>query len=76
MLNCEHCSVELNLKVKCEAGKRDVTSRDLFSLNEDVVPVFSNDKARGISIVKLSKGQELRLKAFAKLVPKTSLILY
>jgi len=72
---CPHCSVEFKLSVTCtEEGTRDVTSQDLFSQDPDVVPVDAfggeeSDQQRsdsGILIVKLRKGQELKLKAIAK----------
>jgi DNA-directed RNA polymerase II subunit RPB3 len=62
--------------VKCTDDQtRDVTSQDLFSQDPDVVPVDSMGSAdtaeqrsdqAGILIVKLRKGQELRLTAIAK----------
>jgi DNA-directed RNA polymerase II subunit RPB3 len=67
-LNCENCTVELNLRVRCDTNKREVTTRDLVSQNEQIQPVHLNDRDRGISVVKLSRGQELKLKALAKLV--------
>eukprot|EP01112_Ceratiomyxa_fruticulosa_P001158 TRINITY_DN1114_c0_g1_i1.p1 TRINITY_DN1114_c0_g1~~TRINITY_DN1114_c0_g1_i1.p1 ORF type:complete len:301 (+),score=58.74 TRINITY_DN1114_c0_g1_i1:216-1118(+) len=78
MERCKDCSVELILHVKCtEEGTRDVTSQELISNDLDVKPV---DQAHvslpveqtgvrpesGILIVKLRKGQELKLKAIAK----------
>lgn len=70
---CEQCSVEFRLNVKCTDDRpRDVTSLDLQSQNDLVVPVTgstsssSADKEQVIPIVKLRKGQELKLRAIAK----------
>ncbi|KAI4387880.1 hypothetical protein MLD38_000271 [Melastoma candidum] len=72
---CEFCSVEFHLRAKCIGDHTlDVTSKDLISSDHTVVPVdyssdsFSNDPSdhRGIIIVKLRKGQELRLRAIAR----------
>jgi len=67
---CPNCSVEFNLHVKQEEdGIRKVTSDDLISENPDVVPAcghYTGDNTPPITIVKIRKGQELKLKAFAK----------
>jgi len=74
---CPHCSVEFTLSVSCtEEQTRDVTSQDLFSKDPDVVAVDWNPSTEdssehrtgegGILIVKLRKGQELKLRAIAK----------
>ncbi|CAJ2650287.1 unnamed protein product [Trifolium pratense] len=73
---CEYCSVEFHLRVKCMTDSTlDVTSKDLYSSDHTVVPVdFSaadsssveTSDGRGIIIVKLRKGQELRLRAIAR----------
>ncbi|KAJ1378214.1 RNA polymerase, RBP11-like subunit [Sesbania bispinosa] len=60
-------------KVKCMTDQTlDVTSKDLFNSDHTVVPVDYSDASandpehRGIIIVKLRKGQELRLRAIAR----------
>jgi len=73
---CDNCSVEFRLHVKCTDDKaRDVTSSDLISQNDMVIPVSSAQSINNttpdrleqeIPIVKLRKGQELKLKAIAK----------
>ncbi|XP_009785778.1 DNA-directed RNA polymerases II, IV and V subunit 3-like [Nicotiana tabacum] len=72
---CEYCSVEFYLRVKCLSDQTlDVTSKDLLSSDHTVVPVdysdassgFDNSTNKGIIIVKLRRGQELRLRAIAR----------
>lgn len=69
---CEYCSVEFHLRARCVGDQTlDVTSKDLLSSDHTVVPVdfadsTSPDDSRGIIIVKLRKGQELRLRAIAR----------
>ncbi|CAL5378951.1 unnamed protein product [Camellia sinensis] len=72
---CEFCSVEFHLRAKCINDQTlDVTSKDLYSSDHTVVPVdfsdsssgFDNTEQRGIIIVKLRRGQELRLRAIAR----------
>ncbi|KAK7400737.1 hypothetical protein VNO78_12028 [Psophocarpus tetragonolobus] len=71
---CEFCSVEFHLRVKCMTDQTlDVTSKDLYSSDPSVIPVdFSDPSAtessenRGVIIVKLRRGQELRLRAIAR----------
>ncbi|KAK9077190.1 hypothetical protein SSX86_005526 [Deinandra increscens subsp. villosa] len=73
---CEFCSVEFHLRAKCINDQTlDVTSKDLYSSDHTVVPVEFSDAGtgyenpedqRGITIVKLRKGQELRLRAIAR----------
>ncbi|KMZ68215.1 DNA-directed RNA polymerase [Zostera marina] len=77
---CQYCSVEFLLNVRCEGDQTlDVTSQDLRSADMAAMPVdfeigrgfdaggydHSNDK-KGIIIVKLRRGQELRLRAIAR----------
>eukprot|EP01111_Echinosteliopsis_oligospora_P018680 TRINITY_DN8704_c0_g1_i3.p1 TRINITY_DN8704_c0_g1~~TRINITY_DN8704_c0_g1_i3.p1 ORF type:complete len:309 (-),score=68.25 TRINITY_DN8704_c0_g1_i3:660-1586(-) len=79
MERCTSCSVELSLNVRCtDDDTREVTSHDLLSLHPEVVPVntlvdatpsLDGDSSKadaGILIVKLRKGQELKLRAIAK----------
>ncbi|XP_010526970.1 PREDICTED: DNA-directed RNA polymerases II, IV and V subunit 3 [Tarenaya hassleriana] len=71
---CEYCSVEFRLSAKCIGDQTlDVTSRDLYSADPTVTPVdfsdpsgYESNEQRGIIIVKLRRGQELRLRAIAR----------
>ncbi|XP_009335010.2 DNA-directed RNA polymerases II, IV and V subunit 3 [Pyrus x bretschneideri] len=71
---CEFCSVEFHLRAKCHSDQTlDVTSKDLLSSDHTVVPVDFSDSSglesseqKGIIIVKLRRGQELRLRAIAR----------
>ncbi|KAK1358919.1 DNA-directed RNA polymerases II, IV and V subunit 3 [Heracleum sosnowskyi] len=71
---CEFCSVEFHLRAKCIGDQTlDVTSKDLYSSDHTVVPVdfsdasgYENSEQRGIIIVKLRRGQELKLRAIAR----------
>ncbi|KAJ1537584.1 45 kDa subunit of RNA polymerase II, partial [Nowakowskiella sp. JEL0078] len=65
---CEFCSAELTLRVmSTEDGIKRVTSKDLMSSHPGIVPVGQDDDSYpGITIVKLSKGQELHIRCIAK----------
>ncbi|XP_058080249.1 DNA-directed RNA polymerases II, IV and V subunit 3-like [Magnolia sinica] len=76
---CQYCSVEFHLNAMCTTEQTlDVTSADLRSLDPTVYPVdalprpadpangFDPSEQRGIIIVKLRRGQELRLRAIAR----------
>jgi DNA-directed RNA polymerase subunit D len=59
---CSQCRVTLTLDAEAKDGTRTVYSGELISENPDVIPV--SDK---IPIVKLAKGQKLKLEAYARL---------
>jgi len=73
---CENCSVGFKLHVKCDDDHTKlVTSADLTSSDPRVVPATTKGKdeqsheygdVEDILIIKLRKGQELKLNAFAK----------
>eukprot|EP00897_Mesotaenium_endlicherianum_P000270 jgi/Mesen1/10243/ME000774S09586 len=71
---CPYCAVEFNLHVKCMGDDTlDVTSLDLVSSTDSIIPVDQRPSAdsyqqeqKGILIVKLRKGQELKLRALAR----------
>ena len=64
--HCAQCAVELTLSVRCtEDVTRDVTTHELLSTSEHYRPVQSAGNA-GILIVKLRKGQELKVRCIAK----------
>jgi DNA-directed RNA polymerase subunit D len=59
---CPQCRVTLTLDAESKEGTRTVYSAELVSENPDVVPV--SDK---IPLIKLAKGQKLKLEAYARL---------
>lgn len=64
---CPNCSVEFTLNVaQHEEGTLKITSDDLISSNPQVIPAVSDGVP--ITIVKIRKGQALKLKAYARKV--------
>ncbi|KAJ3205333.1 45 kDa subunit of RNA polymerase II [Dinochytrium kinnereticum] len=64
---CALCSVELTLHVRCDSDQtREVTARDLMSSHEFIRPIFQADDDMGVVIVKLRRGQELKVRCIAK----------
>jgi DNA-directed RNA polymerase subunit D len=61
-LGCSKCSVTLTLESEAQDNYRTVYSKELKSIDPDVVPVSDQ-----IPIVKLAQGQKIRLEAYAKL---------
>ncbi len=59
---CSQCRVTLTLNAESPEGTRTVYSGELVSENPDIVPV--SDK---IPVIKLAKGQKLKLEAYARL---------
>jgi len=66
LTHCNQCSVTMHLNVVCEEDTLAVTSMDLMSESDAVYPISMKDDDRGVSIVKLGKGQELKLKCIAR----------
>jgi len=75
---CDDCAVEFTVNVRCDdEATRAVTSADLMSNNPMVVPACGHhlmqrglasesDAQNDILIVKLRKGQEVKMKCYAK----------
>jgi len=72
---CTNCAIEFTLDVRCDTDQNiSVTTADLKSSDSRVVPVTSRkreedayqDENHEILIVKLRKGQQLKLRAFAR----------
>jgi DNA-directed RNA polymerase subunit D len=59
---CPQCRVTLTLDAEATEGTRTVYSGEIISENPDIIPV--SDK---VPIVKLAKGQKLKLEAYARL---------
>jgi DNA-directed RNA polymerase subunit D len=59
---CNLCRVTLTLDVEVKEGTRTIYSSELTSENPEIIPVSEK-----IPIIKLSKGQKLRLEAYARL---------
>ncbi|KAJ3389838.1 45 kDa subunit of RNA polymerase II, partial [Lobulomyces angularis] len=58
---CTKCSVQLHLSVSAKDANKIVTSADLISSHDSIVPASNN-----VTIVKLRKGQEVKLRCVAK----------
>lgn len=64
---CKKCSVELTLDVKCHSGPvLSVYSTDLKSNHPTVVPYRETPENRGVLLVKMRPGQELKMRCIAK----------
>lgn len=61
-LGCSKCSVTLTLESEAHDNYRTVYSKELKSIDPDVVPVSEK-----IPLVKLAQGQKIRLEAYARL---------
>jgi len=60
--NCIDCSIEFTINVTCKEDQTQrITSSDLKSSDPRIKPAFDD-----ITIVKIRKGQELKIHAFAK----------
>ena len=59
---CNLCRVTLTLDAEAKEGTRTIYSGELISENPEIVPVKEN-----IPIMKLTKGQKLKLEAYARL---------
>lgn len=70
MQYCPSCSVELLLHVRCTDDQtRKVTSNELISNHDSIRPISGDagsDSSSGILVVKLRKGQELKVRCIAK----------
>lgn len=62
---CNRCSVELSLDVTCQHPKKDVTSRDILSMDGSAAPVAGTPEDPGILIAVLTQGQRLSLRMLA-----------
>jgi len=61
-LGCSKCSATLTLEAEAPDGVRNVYSKELRSSDPEVVPVSGD-----VPILKLAKGQRIRLEAYARL---------
>jgi DNA-directed RNA polymerase II subunit RPB3 len=60
---CKDCSVTLTLNVRCDSvGENlEVTSKNLISSHDSIVPALVDEQDPGVLIVKLKKGQEIKM---------------
>lgn len=64
---CANCSVPIELDVSCQSeSTMNVYSRDLISSHDTIAPYRENPDDKGVLIVKLRKGQDLKLRCIAK----------
>lgn len=64
---CRKCSVILTLDVKCQTGSiHTVYALDLKSNHPNIVPYKQSSDSKGIILVKMCPGQELKIRCIAK----------
>ncbi|KND01680.1 DNA-directed RNA polymerase II core subunit RPB3 [Spizellomyces punctatus DAOM BR117] len=64
---CDRCSVEFKLNVSCQNDPtREVHSRDLISSHPTIVPYLETPDDKGVLLVKLKRGEDLRIRCIAK----------
>ena len=61
-LGCSKCSVTLTLESEAQEGTKTVYSKELISVDPDVVPVSEK-----IPILKMAQGQKVHFEAYARL---------
>ena len=71
---CSKCSVSFSLHVKCHEGRRVVTTRDLRLDTTEADVKIAGDEKQPIPIVKLARGQELKVRCIARKVGRKNTI--